>query len=319
LRDVLDALPVAVYATDTEGRITFFNQAAVHFAGRTPDPDTDRWCVSWRLRTSDGQELPIDQSSMALAVKENRPIRGMESVAERPDGTLVPFAPLPTPIRDADDKLVGAVNVLVDLTAEHEAQKQEVTDDLSIHGGLGEALRMLQNLTGDADGGADLLSSFGDLYEHYIATMRYSTDDSSYNGPYVPLDLKIFLKQIFTSVLGANASRVQTWGSAAHLQPKAALILGMIILELAKYSARAGAIAVAGGFVGLAWKVQALPNQNGRLTMDWQEYGGRQGRELPESSLVVRLIKFGVIEALRGEAKITYDAPGTRCRLEITI
>jgi len=28
---------------------------------------------------------------MAMALKENRPIRGMEAIAERPDGTRVPF------------------------------------------------------------------------------------------------------------------------------------------------------------------------------------------------------------------------------------
>lgn len=53
---------------------------------------------------------------MALAVKEKRPIRGMEAVAERPDGARVPFIPYPTPLFDSDGVLIGAVNMLVDIT-----------------------------------------------------------------------------------------------------------------------------------------------------------------------------------------------------------
>jgi PAS domain S-box-containing protein len=53
---------------------------------------------------------------MALAIKENRAIRGVEAILERPDGTRVPFLPFPTPLRDASGALVGAVNMLVDIS-----------------------------------------------------------------------------------------------------------------------------------------------------------------------------------------------------------
>ena len=53
---------------------------------------------------------------MAIALKENRPVRGCEAIAERPDGTRIPFIPYPTPLRDADGRLTGAINMLVDIT-----------------------------------------------------------------------------------------------------------------------------------------------------------------------------------------------------------
>ena len=61
---------------------------------------------------------------MALALKEKRPIRGMEAIAERPDGTLVPFIPFPIPLFDASGALTGAVNTLVDITERHEAERR---------------------------------------------------------------------------------------------------------------------------------------------------------------------------------------------------
>ncbi len=36
-KEVLEALPVAVYLTDTEGRLTFYNEAAAEFWGCRPE------------------------------------------------------------------------------------------------------------------------------------------------------------------------------------------------------------------------------------------------------------------------------------------
>jgi PAS domain S-box-containing protein len=122
-RELLGALPAAVYTTDAQGRITYYNEAAVALAGRTPKLGSDEWCVTWRLYWPDGTPMRHDQCPMAVALKENRPIRGEEAIAERPDGTRVPFIPFPTPLRDASGALVGAVNMLVDITERKAAER----------------------------------------------------------------------------------------------------------------------------------------------------------------------------------------------------
>jgi PAS domain S-box-containing protein len=113
---LLQAMPVAIYTTDEAGRITFYNEAAAELWGCRPTLGEDHWCGSWRLYLPDGTPLPHDRCPMAIALKENRPIRGWEAVAERPDGTRIPFIPYPTPLRDAEGRLTGAINVLVDIT-----------------------------------------------------------------------------------------------------------------------------------------------------------------------------------------------------------
>jgi PAS domain S-box-containing protein len=123
LRDVLDALPVAIYTTDADGRITGFNEAAVRFAGRVPQLGADSWCVSWKLFWSDGTPMPHDQCPMAMALKEGRPVHGIEAIAERPDGTRVHFVPYPTPLHDTSGKVIGAVNMLVDITEHKQAEE----------------------------------------------------------------------------------------------------------------------------------------------------------------------------------------------------
>jgi PAS domain S-box-containing protein len=120
--EILDALPVAVYTTDAQGRITYYNQAAEDLWGHRPKIGSDQWCGSWRLFWPDGRLLPHDECPMAVTLKEGHPVRGVEAIAERPDGTRVPFLPYPTPPRDATGQLVGAINLLVDLTERRRAE-----------------------------------------------------------------------------------------------------------------------------------------------------------------------------------------------------
>ena len=54
---ILDALPVAVYATDPEGCITYYNQAAADFWGQRPGLGKDFWCGSYKLYWPDGTPL----------------------------------------------------------------------------------------------------------------------------------------------------------------------------------------------------------------------------------------------------------------------
>jgi PAS domain S-box-containing protein len=125
LKDLLTAIPAAIYTTDAQGRITYYNEAAVELAGRTPTIGSDEWCVTWKLYRPDGTPMRHDECPMAVALREGRPIRNAEAIAERPDGTRVPFIPYPTPLRDSSGKIVGAINMLVDVSERKQAETQQ--------------------------------------------------------------------------------------------------------------------------------------------------------------------------------------------------
>ena len=157
LSRVLDALPAAIYTTDAAGRITYYNRAAADLAGRQPEIGKDEWCVTFRLFMPDGTPLPHDQCPMAIALKECRPVRGVEALAQRPDGTLFPFLPFPTPIRDENGSLIGAVNMLVDISERKQAETHQkmLLDELNhrvknniqmLHGLLRSAQREARSL-----------------------------------------------------------------------------------------------------------------------------------------------------------------------------
>src|ERR1700729_2786168 len=121
-RAVLDALPAAIYITDTDGVITYYNDAAAALWGWRPELGKNQWCGSWKLYWPDGRALPHDECPMAVTLRERRLVRGMEAVAERPDGVRVPFIPYPTLLHDASGACVGAVNMLVDISDRKQAE-----------------------------------------------------------------------------------------------------------------------------------------------------------------------------------------------------
>lgn len=122
-RQIIESLPAAIYTTDAEGRITFYNDAAASLWGRQPAIGEEWWCGSWRLYRADGTLMPHHECPMAIALKTGQPVRGAEAIAERPDGTRFSFLPYPTPLFGADGRIKGAVNMLVDVTERLRAEE----------------------------------------------------------------------------------------------------------------------------------------------------------------------------------------------------
>ena len=120
---LLEVLPVAIYLTDPDGRITFYNDAAAELWGHRPEPGS-QWCGSWKLFYPDGRQMAHEDCPMAATLREGRPVQGHEAIAERPDGRRVRFQPWPSLLTDADGRITGAINLLVEVTDRRETDIQ---------------------------------------------------------------------------------------------------------------------------------------------------------------------------------------------------
>jgi len=115
-RELVEALPVALYTTDADGRITYFNAAAEALWGRAPVLGEEAWCGSWKLYWPDGRPMAHDECPMAQTLKTGNPVLGVKAIAERPDGTRFLFAPYPSPLFGPSGELTGAINMLFDIS-----------------------------------------------------------------------------------------------------------------------------------------------------------------------------------------------------------
>lgn len=124
-RAFLERLPAGAYTCDPDGLITYFNQHAAQLWGRSPklnDP-IDRFCGSFKLYTIDGSPIMHDECWMALALRNLRDYNGHEIMIERPDGRRLTALAHASPIHNEVGNLIGAVNVLVDISDRKQAEE----------------------------------------------------------------------------------------------------------------------------------------------------------------------------------------------------
>ncbi|WP_244577979.1 PAS domain S-box protein [Hoeflea halophila] len=122
LRQVLDALPAAIFMVNASGKLTYVNNAANELVTQEPKIGEDDWHTTFRLFTRDGHEMPHEQRPMTIALKTNRAVWGVEAMTQRADGSLIPVMPFPTPICDESGNLSGAVNMFIDMSKRKQAE-----------------------------------------------------------------------------------------------------------------------------------------------------------------------------------------------------
>ena len=142
-REMIEILPVAIYTTDAEGRLTYFNAAAVKLSGRVPELGTDQWCVTWKIFLPDGTPLPHDQCPMAVALKGGEVPNGIECIAQRPDGTRFWFSPCPAVLRNAEGQIVGGINLLFDITNRKNAEMEATENFRAIVAATPECVKIV--------------------------------------------------------------------------------------------------------------------------------------------------------------------------------
>ena len=132
-RGLLEALPSAVYTCDLDGRIQLFNAAAAELWGRTPRVGVDRYHACDRLFQADGTPLAIEQTPIARSLRTQSPVEPSEILIERPDGTRRHVFPYPELLRDREGRLIGAINMIVDITEHRKIERNLRKTEARLH------------------------------------------------------------------------------------------------------------------------------------------------------------------------------------------
>jgi PAS domain S-box-containing protein len=305
-RDLLQALPAAIYTTDAKGRLTFFNCACIEFAGRTPKIG-DMWCVTWKLFWPDGTPLPHEECPMAIALKENRPVRNVEAVAERPDGSRICFVPYPTPLRDDKGHLIGAVNMLVDITTRKQAEERVMLLAREIDHRSNNLLAVIQamlRLT-KAETAAEFQAAFqGRL--RALANVQRLFSVSHWTGA----SIRAIIEDELSPYVTGDAGRIRIAGDDVRLPATLAQAIAVAVHELATNAAKYGALSKPSGRVAISWQTEGAD----RLVLKWAESGGPRVAAPTRKGFGVGAID-GVIRTLGGKATRQWKPEGLVCEL----
>ena len=313
-RELLDALPAAIYTTDAAGRLTYYNDAAAELWGHRPALGSSEWCGSWKLFWPDGRPMPHDECPMAVALKEDRAVRGLEAACERPDGTRVPFIPYPTPLHDESGKLIGAVNMLVDITERKRTEEQQALLVRELHHRVKNMLATVQAIMGSTARSSETIEEFKSALIGRIGSLAKThlllADEGSTTT----------FADILHSELDAfddgSGKRIRLSGPDVDVPSRLAVSLGMAMHELTTNAAKHGALSVFGGKVDVAWTVTIEATRR-TLNIDWVESGGPPVADPTRKGFGARLLEFVLPGQIQAKSKIDYRPDGVRVHYSV--
>ena len=312
LRQLLDALPAAIYTTDSAGRITYYNQAAADLAGEYPKLNHDEW-GTWRLYWPDGTPLTRDQCPMAITLRENRPVTGVEVLAERPDGTRVPVLPYPAPLRDHAGNAIGAVNMLVDISEKKKAAKarEALVGELNhrVKNSLATVQAIAQQSLRHARDPDQFAVSFSGRIQA-LARAHTLLSANSWKG----VEVDALIRDQLLS--GGTSSRVHFSGPSLKLEPHIALHLALAIHELGSNARKFGALSVPDGRLSIVWLLES--NGGRTLRLSWSETGC-PAVPTPTHRGFGRTFISQIAKASGCDARLTCGADGIRWKIRIAL
>jgi PAS domain S-box-containing protein len=304
-RELVQALPAALFTTDGAGRITFYNEAAATLWGTRPELGDSQWCCgSWKQYWPNGEAIKFDNCPIAAALRTGEPVKPAEAITERPDGTRVTLMVYPTPLRGASGEVVGTVNMLVDITERRRAEEQQRLL-------LSESVHRIKNTfaTIQAIAMQTLRRAPADERDAFVARLRSlaNAHDLLANDNWDRASITDVLDR---AIAPFGKERFLIEGPNMELNASKSLQLTMALHELATNAVKYGALSTAAGQVHVAW---VLP-QPGPLKLSWEE---RQGP--PVSPPDHKGFGSVLIENTFERAHFEYAPHGLTCTLEIDL
>jgi len=313
---LLDAMPAAVYTTDAAGRLTYYNDAAAELWGHRPALGSSEWCGSWKLYWPDGTPMAHADCPMAIALKEKRPVRGMEAACERPDGTRVPFIPYPTPLYDDAGNLIGAVNMLVDISERRRAEEQQDLLIRELHHRVKNTLATVLAIMGSTARYAETIDEFKNALTGRIGALARThlllADEIR------SVDVGEILRKELEAFDDGTGRRVVLSGPPVQINAQLAVSLGMAAHELTTNAAKYGSLSVYGGKVEVTWTV-VIEAARRVLSLHWIESGGPPVTAPPRKGFGMRILELVLPGQIQAKTSIEFAPDGVRAHFEVPL
>ncbi|MCG6116231.1 MAG: PAS domain-containing protein [Mesorhizobium sp.] len=130
------------------------------------------------------------------------------------------------------------------------------------------------------------------------------------------IGLKQLLDRILAPYIDGPDALLMAPGEPVDLSPRTVMSLGLVLHELATNAAKYGALAVAGGQIGVKWDVE---DAGGRLRLEWKESGGPPVTPPVTTGYGTQLIRSTITYSLLGEVEPVYAPDGLRIVIVIPL
>ena len=270
---MLETVPAAVWFTyDPQARQVIRNRFAAELMGLPTD-----------VRKSFGApDLVIDTIALKdgrTVSREDRPLsramRGEQTDNEEfayilPSGVERILLTSARPITDAAGKIIGAVQISLDITERKRGEEQRKLLVNELNHRVKNTLAVVQSIASQTLRSATSLPEAGRSLASRLVSLAKAHDiltQENWSGA----DLKDLIAASLTPHAGLD--RFQLSGDSVWLPPTLALSLAMALHELTTNAIKYGALSTGRGTVSISWTTSSQA-EGRRLRIEWREQGG---------------------------------------------
>jgi len=311
---ILNALPVAIYATDVEGRLTFYNDSASALWGFHPWLGDANWTNAWRLCDAAGAPIPYAQSAFGQPI--NARVGAMEETcAWRPDGTRVYFVPNRTPLQAPTGEAAGTLYMLVDVTERKAREQSQVEQQREVQALHREVNHRANNMLATIQAIARMTRS--DSVQGYVKSFLGRVTavsrahsllaESNWQGS----DLKRLIGEELASYTADEKARLT--GPPIVLRSDMTQSMALIFHELTTNAVRHGALSAPEGRVHVSWDWIS----DSELSIIWREENGPTIVGPVKSGFGTKLTESAVNGQLGGNVEFKWRPTGLECAIQV--
>ena len=306
LEAVLDTVPVAVWFTyDPSGRQVIRNRYAAGLMGLPADqakPFGSPDLVIDTVAMKDGQIVSRDDRPLTKAMRGEHTDHE-EFLYRLPDGVELVLSSSARPIQDLNGKIIGAVQISLDITERKRAETQRRLLTKELDHRVKNNLAIVQALVQQTLRNADNLSEAANDIGARLSALASAHDILTRNA-WLEGDLQATIEA--TVLPQASGDRVVVAGPPVSLSPNQVMAISLAMHELTTNAVKYGALSNQAGKVSISWQV--LDEDSRQLVLTWAERGGPPVEQPSKRGFGSRLLER-ITASEGGEAKRHLRAP----------
>jgi PAS domain S-box-containing protein len=306
LASIIDSSDDAIVSKNLDGIIRSWNSGAERIFGYSASE-----AIGQPITLVIPQDRQSEEREILTRIRRGERIDHFETVRQHKHGSLIIVSLTVSPVKDANDKIVGASKIARDITEQKRSQELIVTL-------AREAEHRSKNLLANALATVNLSQSNSPegLKQIIAGRIQALANVCSLFAEtrWIGAELSAIARQELAPYSEKNGERTFIDGPQTMLGPDAAQAVAITLHELATNAAKYGALSTPTGQVHLGWSHEA----DGRLRLRWIEAGGPVAKKPTRTGLGSRIIEQMIVQQ-KGKFRFDWRKEGLVCEITLPV
>jgi PAS domain S-box-containing protein len=303
LASIVDFSDDAIVSKDLDGVIVTWNKGAERIFGYLADE-----AVGKPITILMPPDLQDEAPKILELIRRGERIHHYETKRRHKDGQLLDISLTVSPVKDADERVVGASKIARDIT--HQKRAQEIEDTLvrEIQHRSNNQLAVIQAIAHQTLSGDPSLAEAKKVFDARLQALARANRQLSESSR-----SRVNLREIVRSAMAPFGGRTMIDGVDVMVGAEHVQNFSLALHELATNAAKYGALSNESRRIEICWTITRDGRDN-RLKFMWEEMGGPRVVAPTRRGFGTSLLK-----AAFTDVRIDYSVEGLACEIELVL